>query len=98
MYKDIITYRLAENFSEDRLLKVAQDIIDNWMKKLPGFESWEICKNENGDYTDIVCWKDKASAKAAEKEMMNIPNASEWMSCYEKGSIKSQNTSVIQKF
>jgi len=98
MYKDIITYELAEDFSQERLLTVAQDIIDNWMKKLPGFMGWEICQNKDGSYTDIVHWKDLASAKAAEKEMANIPNASEWMSCYKPGTIKAQNLNVLKAF
>jgi hypothetical protein len=98
MYKDLITYELAENYSQERLLKVAKDIIDNWMKKLPGFIKWEICLNPDGSYTDIVHWSDKESAKNAEKEMSNIPNAIEWMSCYKPGSISSKELKVLQEF
>ena len=56
MYKDIITYELAEGITEEHLLEVAQDIIDNQMKNLQGFISWEIHKGEDAQYTDIVSW------------------------------------------
>ena len=53
MHKDIITYQLAEGITKDHLVVIAQDIIDNWMKNLPGFISWEIHNGENGKYTDL---------------------------------------------
>ncbi|AWV97977.1 hypothetical protein [Arcticibacterium luteifluviistationis] len=96
MYKDLITYELAENISEEQLLKVAGQIVNDWMKKQPGFISWEINLNSNGSYTDIVTWESKETAKASEKDMVNIPNAGDWFACYKKGSISSQNlTSLV---
>lgn len=98
MHKDIINYELAENVTEEHLLSVAKDIIDNWMKKLPGFVKWEIHSNCNGGYTDIVYWETKEDAKNAEKDMMNIPNASDWYSCYKKDSISAHYLTQIAKF
>jgi len=95
MYKDIISYELSEDFTEERLLKVAQDIIENWMVKLNGFIKWEITKTADGKFMDIVHWESKEAAKAAEGEMRNIPNAAEWMSCYKPGSISAQNVNVL---
>lgn len=91
MYKDIITYELADNISEEHLLRVAEQVVQNWMKHQPGFVKWEIHTNQDGRYTDIVHWQSKADAKTAEKEMVNIPNADEWYSCYKQGSISSMN-------
>ncbi len=98
MYKDIITYELAAGVAEEHLLEVAQDIIDNWMKKLPGFISWEIHNGDDGKHTDIVCWTSKVDAKNAEKEMMKIPNAGAWFACYKEGSIHSAAMKSIKKF
>ena len=88
MYKDLISYELADGVSEEHLLKVAREIIDSWMKNLPGFISWEINKTNTGIYTDIVYWESEEDAKNAEKEMANIPNAADWYGCYAPGSIK----------
>jgi len=98
MYKDIISYELAENISQDQLIKVAKQIVTDWMKKQTGFIKWEVHINSDGGLTDIVYWKSQQDAKLAEKEMANIPNAAEWYECYKKGSISSKNLTLIDEF
>ncbi len=98
MYKDIISYELAENISEDQLVNIAKQIVTDWMKKLPGFIKWEIHSNSDGSFTDIVSWESKEAAKNAEKEMANIPNANEWYGCYKAGTISSKNVTIIAEF
>lgn len=95
MYKDIISYELAKGVDEGQLLKVASDIIKSWMTKQPGFMKWEIHKNEQGGYTDIVYWLSREDAKKAESEMANIPNAADWYVCYKEGSIDCKNLEDI---
>ncbi|KAA3650500.1 MAG: hypothetical protein DWP98_04645 [Bacteroidetes bacterium] len=95
MYKDIISYELAENVSVKHLTTVAKKVVNNWMKKQPGFKKWEIHSNNDGTYTDIVYWASKGDAKNAEKEMGNIPNATDWFECYKQGSISSKNLTLI---
>jgi hypothetical protein len=68
------------------------------MKKLPGFKKWEIHRNKEGSYTDIVYWESEEAAKNAEKEMVNIPHAGDWYACYKQGSISSKNLSFIEEF
>jgi len=98
MYKDIINYQLAEGISKEHLLKIASEINNIWMKKQPGFVKWEIHQNSDEDYTDIVYWESKEAAKKSEADMVNIPNASDWYSCYKEGSISSKNLSLIEIF
>ena len=98
MYRDIITYELTEGITKDHLLDVAQDIIDAWMKNLPGFISWEIHVSEDDKYTDIVSWKSKVDTKNAELEMMKIPNVGNWFACYKEGSINSVALKSVKRF
>jgi len=98
MYKDIISYELAENISTEHLTKVAKQIVTSWMKKQSGFIKWEIHSNNEGSFTDIVYWESKQDAKNAEKEMVNIPNASDWFACYKEGTISSKNLTLISEF
>lgn len=98
MYKDIINYELAEGVSQEQLLKIAGQIVNDWMKKQAGFIKWEVHTNNDQSYTDIVYWNTKEDAKNAEKEMIHIPNASDWFSCYKEGSISSKNLTLIAKF
>ena len=98
MYKDIINYELAEGVTEEHLLKVAGDILKEWMKGLDGFLGWEITKNNQGGYTDIVSWESKEAAMKANEEMKNIPNSMDWYACYKMETIKSQNVTLVGKF
>lgn len=98
MYKDIITYELSENISQDKLIKIAKQIVNDWMKTQEGFISWEIHTNSDGSYSDIVCWESKDAAILAEKEMVNIPNASDWYNCYKEGTISSKSFTTIAEF
>ena len=98
MYKDIITYQLADGITKDHLLNVAHHIIDDWMKSLPGFIKWEIHHDHEGNYTDIVYWESREAALNAENEMANIPNGEEWYACYKEGSIQGKKLITIGSF
>ena len=98
MYKDIISYELAENVTKEQLIQIAGRIVDDWMKSQTGFIKWEIHSNSDGSFTDIVYWSSKEDAKLAEKEMVHIPNAGEWYACYKKGTISSKNLTTIAEF
>jgi len=98
MYKDIIHYELAENITQEHLLKVAKQVVTTWMNKQPGFIKWEIHTNNKDTFTDVVYWLTEKDAKNAEKEMANIPNANEWFGCYKEGSISSHNLKQLALF
>jgi len=98
MYKDIINYKLANGVSEKHLLNIANEIIKFWMSKQSGFIKWEIHKNNNGGYTDIVYWESKEDAKKSEADMVNIPNVNDWFACYEQESISNKNLNLISTF
>ena len=98
MYKDIISYRLAKNVSEENLLDVASGVYNNWMSKQSGLIKWEIHRSDDGGYTDIVYWESEEDAKRAEADRVNIPNTNDWVSCYEEGSISSRNLNQVAKF
>ena len=98
MYKDSISYELADGVTQQQLLEVAAQIVNDWMKKLPGFIKWEIHTTNNKTYNDIVYWQSEEAAKNAEKEMANIPNAADWYACYKPGSISSKNLTLLTTF
>ena len=98
MYKDIINYELAENTSIEQLIKIAEQIVNDWMKNQVGFIKWEIHSNNDESFTDIVYWNSKHDAKQAEKEMVHIPNAADWYACYKEGTISSKNVTTIAEF
>jgi hypothetical protein len=98
MYKDIINYELESGVSIEQLLAVAKQVADEWMQNQPGFIKWDIHTHKDGSFTDIVYWENEESAKLAEKDMGNIPNAAVWYGCYKEGSITSKNLSLVASF
>lgn len=98
MYKDIISYELAENVTEEHLMNVARKVYDDWMKEQPGFVKWQIHRGKDGSYTDIVYWMDEEDAKEAEKTMAGMPHSAEWYACYKPGSISSKNLHEMAEF
>ena len=98
MYKDLISYELAEGINKDHLMRIAKQIVNDWMKKLPGFVKWEIHELATGTFIDIVYWHSAEDAKAAEKMMSDIPNGGDWFACYKPGTIKGQNLFLVGSF
>ena len=96
MYKDLISYKLADGVSKEKLLTIANKIIESWMSKQEGFVKWEIHQDaDTNGYTDIVYWENVEAAKKAEKDMGNIPNADAWYGCYKEGSISAKHLNKI---
>jgi len=42
--------------------------------------------------------ENRKNAKNATKEIVNIPNASDWYGCYKEGTISSKNLTTIAEF
>ena len=95
MYRDIISYDLAEGISKEHLVSVAKQVVADWMKHQTGFVKWEIHTNRNGSYTDTVYWESWEAAKLAEKAMATMPHAAEWFACYKEGTITSKNLTLL---
>ncbi len=99
MYIDLIRYNLAAGITSDMLRDAAENILESWMKKQPGFIRWEItCIEEGKPCLDLVYWKDQASAEAATKNMGQIPPDHPWLACYDMTSITSEKTSQLFVF
>lgn len=98
MYKDIISYQLADGTTEEHLLKIAGEVADSWMKQQPGFIKWEINSNKDGHFTDIVYWESEAAAQKAELAMANIPQSGKWYGCYKPDTIATKKLTQLAEF
>ncbi len=96
MYKDIITYQLADGITEDRLIEIASLVYNDWMKDLEGFVSWEITREHDGEYKDIVSWNHAEDARASEKLMADMPHGEDWIALYKPGTIRSNPVETLK--
>ncbi len=95
MYKDLITYKLADEITHEHLLEVAQKVRDSRMSKQDWCLWREITTDSDGEFHDIVTWNSKEDAEKANTDMPNADHAQEWFACYDMSSIKSSG--VTQK-
>lgn len=83
---ETVNFSLLPGFTATTFI-AANDKINAWLKKQPGFESRTLCFQEHGSWLDIVRWTSLADAKqAAEKIMVEIGNC-ECMQMIDPGSI-----------
>ncbi len=64
-----------KDVTQKHLIKVAKQLVNDWIKKLPEFVKWKIHFNENGAFTDLSYWLLETSDQNIEKEISHIPNA-----------------------
>lgn len=95
MYSDFIQYKLADGITEDQLLQAAENIVESWMSKQPGFVGWQINKIADNEFIDVVQWESQAAAKAAEANMKDIPQDDPWFACYDVQSIISKSATEV---
>ncbi len=69
---ELVTFTLNDGVS-DMDFEHANEALNEWVKKQPGFEYRALAKNENGIWTDTVFWADLEQAKAAQKAFGDEP-------------------------
>jgi heme-degrading monooxygenase HmoA len=58
-------FKLAAGVSEDTLLRAADAVHENFLRKQPGFVRLELLRGKDGQWVDLVYWKDQASVDQA---------------------------------
>ena len=89
MYKDIISYTLAEWVTVEQLAAVAKKVLDDWMSKQEGFLGREINQDTDRQFVDIVSRASKDAADKANETMTDIPHAEQRYACYDMATISS---------
>jgi hypothetical protein len=68
-------FKLAAGVSEDTLLRAADSVHEKFLRKQPGFVRLELLRGKDGQWVDLVYWKDQASADRALAEVEKAPPA-----------------------
>lgn len=72
----------------DAELKAAALSISPILEKMPGYLSREFGASGDGQYVDIVCWKDPASAKTAAQQAVNIPECQKFFTLIDQNKMQ----------
>jgi hypothetical protein len=74
-------FKLAAGVSEDTLLRAADSVHEKFLRKQPGFVRLELLRGKDGQWVDLVYWKDQASADRALAEVEKSPACSNYFKC-----------------
>lgn len=98
MYKDLISYSLAQWVTHEQLATIADKVWTDWMSGQEWCVGREINTDNDGGYTDIVYWMSKDAADKAQEAMWNNPHAEAWYACYDMSSISSKGLTAQTTF
>ena len=71
MIVEIIRYKLCKDTETDKFLKAAEKMIPD-LKNQPGLINWQLCKEENGSWLEILHWNRLEEAKTAAKRVLGV--------------------------
>ena len=71
---ELVQYRLKPGVDEKAFIATFESVLKNFLEKQPGFlKPWEICKSENGMWTEIVRWETMEHAVNASDPAIHGP-------------------------
>lgn len=73
---------------KDTELKAAALSVTPILEKMPGYLSREFGASGDGQYVDIVRWKDLASAQAAAQQVMKIPECGKFFALIDESKMQ----------
>ncbi len=89
---EIVTFRLANTGRQAFL--AANDAVNSWARRQPGFVSRTLSEGEDGQWTDMVVWASDAEAKMAAAEMSPITQDLDAMIMIDPGSVVMRHSAV----
>lgn len=84
---EVVIFKAKAAVSDEQL-RTAALAVTPILKGMPGFISREFGISENGQYIDVVHWKDLPSAKAAAEKVMGIPKCGEFFGLIDENQMQ----------
>lgn len=75
----------------------ANDAVDLWLAKQPGFRGRQLSVAGDGTYVDIVWWTDRDSAEAAAAAFPGVPEAGAMMSMIEPEGMELRHLELVRQ-
>ena len=88
MIVETIQYRLREGIKKEDFLEAAKKMVPD-LKKQPGLIDWQLCKEENGNWLEILHWNTLKEAKTAAKRVLELDSVKAFVKFIEKPTTES---------
>jgi heme-degrading monooxygenase HmoA len=89
---ELVTFRLARGDSQQFI--DANAMVNDWLKRQPGFVSRHLAEREDGTFLDIVFWQSHAAALAASGKMMEEMAQSEAMTMIDPMGLEMSHAAI----
>lgn len=91
---EVVIFRTKSGVSDSQL-QTAALAVTPILKEMPGLISREFGTSEDGQYLDVVHWKDLPSAKAAAEKVMGIPKCGEFFGLIDQDQMQFMHFSKV---
>lgn len=89
---ELVTFRLAQGTVAGFV--AANDTVNQWLKRQPGFLSRHLAEKEDGSFVDLVLWDSAEAARDASKNMIGEIGESEAMTMIDPATVGMVHGSV----
>ena len=84
---EVVIFRAKSGVTNNQM-QTAALAVTPILKGMPGFISREFGTSEDGQYIDVVHWKNLPSAKAAAEKVMGIPKCGEFFGLIDQNQMQ----------
>jgi len=92
---EVVIFKAKAGVS-DAHLRTKAAAVTAILRSMTGFVDRKLGVSENGQYLDIVYWKDPSTAKAAADKAMQIPECLEYFGLIEESQMQFMHFTTIE--
>ncbi len=89
---ELVTFRLARGSGRDFI--DANAMVNDWLRRQPGFVARHLAERDDGSFIDIVFWQDRDAALAASGKMMEEMAQSEAMTMIDPMGLEMSHAAI----
>lgn len=89
---ELVTFRLARG--DSRQFIDANAMVNDWLKRQPGFVARHLAERDDGSFVDIVFWQSREAALAASGKMMEEMAQSEAMTMIDPMGLEMNHAAI----
>jgi hypothetical protein len=95
---ELVQYKLKQDVDEQAFLDTLKPVLENFLEKQPGFvKPWEIFKDKDGTWTEVVRWENMDYAQKAQDPTIHGP-CQEFFSYMDESTVKKSFIEERKRF
>jgi len=96
MIVEIIRYKLRKKAKLGDFLKAAENMVPD-LKKQPGLIDWQLCREENRSWLEILHWNRMEEAKTAAKRVLELDSVKAFVKFIDEPTTESAYFEAVKK-